>query len=108
MSRLDHLKESGGLPAGDRYARGEDVIFAEVDGDAVALSAERGLCYGLDGIGLRVLQLIEPPATLSDICDQLTAEYEVDAATCESDIAELLGKLASEGLVVVQREVQTG
>lgn len=87
----------------DLVRRGEDLIFAEVDGEAVALSAVQGVCYGLDGIGLRVLQLIDPPATIAEVCRQLTAEYAVDEATCQRDIADLIENLASEGLVVVER-----
>lgn len=88
--------------------RDGDLIFAEVDGEAVALNAARGLCYGLDGIGLRVLQLIDPPATLAEICVRLTAEFDVDAATCERDVRDLIDEMRKEGLVVVQGAVQTG
>jgi hypothetical protein len=91
----------------DRIRRGSDLIFAEVDGEAVALSAARGACYGLDGIGLRVLQLIDSPTTVAEICRRLTAEYDVDEATCESDIVDLLADLEAEGLVKVERESQT-
>ena len=91
----------------DVISRDGDLIFAEVDGEAVALSAARGLCYGLDGIGLRVLQLIETPATLGEICDRLVAEYDVDRTTCEQDVSDLIGSLAAEGLVNVRQDVQT-
>lgn len=84
--------------------RGEDLIFAEVDGEAVALSAARGICYGLNGVGLRVLQLIEPPATIADVCRRLTAEYDVSDSTCEAEVIDLLQDLEAEGLVVVERE----
>lgn len=90
----------------DLVKRGADLMFAEVDGEAVALSVTQGICYGLDGIGLRVLQLIDPPATVADICQQLTSEYEVDERTCEADIIALLEDLETEGMVVVERESQ--
>lgn len=89
-------------------SRDGNLIFAEVHGEAVALNAARGVCYGLDGVGLRVLQLIDPPATLAEICARLNAEYEVDPSTCEQDVADLIDNLAAEGLVIVQRDVQTG
>lgn len=92
----------------DLISRDGDLIFAEVDGEAVALNAARGLCYGLDAVGLRVLQLIDPPATLAEVCARLIAEYEVDDATCEQDVADLIDHLMAEGLVKVQRGVQTG
>jgi len=88
--------------------RSADLIFAEVDGEAVALSASKGVCYGLDGVGLRVLQFIETPATIEDVCRRLTTEYDVDVSTCERDIVDLLENLETEGLVVVEREGQIG
>jgi hypothetical protein len=91
----------------DLVKRGADLMFAEVDGEAVALSVSQGICYGLDGIGLRVLQLIDPPATVADICRRLTSEYEVDEDTCEADIIALLQDLETEGMVVVERESPT-
>lgn len=88
----------------DLVGRSQDLVFAEVDGEAVALSAAQGTCYGLDGIGLRVLQLIDPPTTIGEICRRLTAEYDVDLATCETDTVNLLEELETEGLVVIERE----
>ena len=88
-------------------SRDGDLIFAEVDGEAVALNAGRGLCYGLDGVGLRVLQLIDPPATLAEICARLTAEYDIDTESCERDVADLIDNLAAEGLVIVTGNAQT-
>jgi hypothetical protein len=91
----------------DVVGRSQDLVFAEVDGEAVALSAALGTCYGLDGIGLRVLQLIDPPATVGEICRQLEAEYAVDAVTCETDTINLLKELEIEGLIVVGQESPT-
>lgn len=87
----------------DVVGRSQDLVFAEVDGEAVALCAALGTCYGLDGIGLRVLQLIEPPATIDEICRRLGAEYDVDQQTCETDTINLLMELEIEGLVVVEQ-----
>jgi hypothetical protein len=91
------------IKAASIVGHGPDLIFAEVDGEAVALSAARGVCYGLDGIGLRLLQLSDPPATIGEIGRALTGEYEVDEETCVRDIANLVSDLESEGLVVVKR-----
>ncbi len=93
----------GAMTRTDFVRRSADLIFAEVDGEAVALSAAKGVCYGLDDVGLRVLQLIDPPTTVAEICRRLTSEYEVDESTCEKDIVDLLANLETEGLVTVER-----
>lgn len=95
------------LMRSDVISQDGDLIFAEVDGEAVALNAARGLCYGLDRVGLRVLQLINPPATLADVCTRLIAEFDVDADSCRRDVGDLIDDLAAEGLVIVNRNVQT-
>lgn len=92
---------------GDRVARADDLILAEVDSEAVALSAARGVCYSLNGVGLRILQLMEAPARISEICARLVAEYEIDARTCEIEVTDLLAELEGEGLVAVDRRGQT-
>jgi len=96
-----------GLRLADRIERCGDLIFAEVDGEAVALSASQGVCYGLDSIGLRVLQLIDTPATIAVLCGRLAAEYDVDDDTCQRDVIDLLAQLEAEGLVAVDRTAQT-
>lgn len=86
-----------------RVRRGEDLIFAEVDGEAVAMSAAKGLCFGLDDIGLRVLQMIDREMSVTAICAQLVVEYDVDEQTCRRDVADLLARLEAEGLVKLDR-----
>jgi PqqD family protein of HPr-rel-A system len=78
------------------------LIFAEADGEAVALNASKGKCYGLNNTGLRILQLIEAPASATDICAQLVKEFQVDPTTCEEQVGNLLTELELEGLVVME------
>ena len=42
--------------------------------------------------------------TVSAICSVLLAEFEVDRPTCESQVLELIGRLAQESLVRVGDE----
>lgn len=90
------------LDSTERVRRGDDLIFAEVDGEAVAMSAAKGLCFGLDAIGLRVLQMVDQEMSVEAICAQLVSEYDVDGPTCERDIKDLLASLEAEGLVTLE------
>jgi hypothetical protein len=82
--------------------RGKGLIEAEVDGELVALHIDKGVCYGLNKVGSRVWQLIEQPAKIGDVCARLTSEFDVDAATCERDVLDLLEELRAEGLIEVR------
>ena len=84
--------------------RSDGFIHAEVDHEVVALNIDRGTCYGLNPVGSRIWKIIENPVTIDDICSRLMAEYDVDAATCERQVLDLLEELRSEGLITTLEE----
>jgi len=75
------------------------VIETEVNGDIIALNVETALCYGLNRVGSRVWRLLATPWRVGDLHDRLMAEFEVEPATCERELLELLADLDSEGLI---------
>lgn len=81
--------------------RGE-LIETEVDGELVALHIENGTCYGFNGTATRIWAMIEQPKRLSELTEQLTSEFDVDVATCEAQLKELLDELAADGLVEIR------
>jgi hypothetical protein len=74
-------------------------LAAEIDGEMVALDVDKGICYGLDPIGSRIWSMLADPTSLAAICAVMTRLYDVDEATCERDVGDLLADLAAEGLV---------
>jgi hypothetical protein len=89
------------LTVADRVGRSDGAICAEVDGEVVALDAERGVCYGLNRVASHVWGLIDPPARIGEVCTSLINRYDVDAATCERQVLDLLEDLRGEGLIVI-------
>jgi len=82
--------------------RREGLIQAEVDGELVALHIDQGTCYGFNGTATRIWALIEKPRLLSEIRDALVGEYDIDPATCETQLGDLLKTLEQDGLVELQ------
>jgi hypothetical protein len=78
-----------------------DLLSAVVDGELVGMSVERGTCYGLNEVATRIWGLLAEPRTLSQLCEALAAEYEVDPATCRSDVESHLLEMQSAGLIAV-------
>jgi len=78
------------------------LIEAEVDGELIGLEVEQGLCYGFNATATRIWALIEQPRTLSALRDQLLAEYEIDAETCERELRAVLAELEADGLVALE------
>ena len=72
---------------------------AEVDGEVVALSIDKGICYGLNNVGSRIWRELTVPVSVRDICGRLLCEYRVDQVTCEQEVLALLEELRAEGLV---------
>lgn len=83
-------------------AQSPQVVFCEVAGEAVLLDVEAGKYYALDPVGTAVLQHLQSPATLDQICRRLCDEFDVGPEQCEVDVAALLEELASHGLVKLE------
>ncbi len=96
------MQPSPSLSSEAVIVRGDGLIEAEVDGEIVALHVDRGTCYGLNKVGSRVWQLIAAPMSIEDLCAKLVSEYEVDPATCERQVVDLLEELRAEGLIKVR------
>ena len=80
------------------------VIEAEIDREIVALSIERGTCYGMNRVGSRIWNLIAEPIRICDLCEMLVDAYKVDPAVCERQVLDLLEGLRAEGLVAMVEE----
>lgn len=72
---------------------------AEVDGEVVALSMDKGMCYGLNRVGSRIWRELFSPIAVADLCERLLREYLVDRETCEREVIALLRELCAEGLI---------
>ena len=85
-----------------RVERRGEMIETEVDGELVALHIDNGSCYGFNSTATRIWAMIEQPRLLSELTEELVSEFEVDTATCEAQLRELLDELASDGLVEIR------
>lgn len=77
----------------------EDLVATDLDGEIVMMSIENGQYYGLDDIGSRIWTLLEKPHRVSDLCDILMQEFEVELEQCQQDVLAFLNELAEDSLV---------
>jgi hypothetical protein len=82
-----------------RVVRCQELLEADVDGEVIGLHIERGQCYGLNEVASEIWRMLASPVSVEEICQQLTAEYEVDGSTCRSEVLTLLTQLEQERLV---------
>ena len=84
----------------DRVAVHPSVICRELAGEAVLLSLESGVYYGLDGVGTRVWQLLVEDKSIADACAAMIDEYETTLDVLHEDVLTLVDTLCEKGLVM--------
>lgn len=76
-----------------------DIVFREVDGEAVILNLDSGLYFGLDQVGTRIWHLIQEHGSLQKIFETMCEEFDVGSDTLERDLLGLMDELCAKGLV---------
>src|SRR5262245_62952277 len=82
--------------------RDPDVIAAEADQDLVMVSIANGAYYGVSDVAREIWEAIEQPKKVSDLIDDLTANYKVERSLCEQEILSFLQSLLTEHLLQVR------
>jgi hypothetical protein len=92
---------SGKNPVGPNtvIAQIEELVSSDLDGETVMMSVKNGKYYGMDAIGSRIWTLIKQPRSVSELCDILLEEFDVDCERCEGDVLIFLNKLAEDNLI---------
>jgi hypothetical protein len=94
------MPEASDVTPDTRLTVSDAALSTSIPGEIVILDPESGQYFGLEGVGARAWALLEATATLADMVRTISAEYEVDAATCERDLRSLIADLRARGLVI--------
>jgi hypothetical protein len=86
------------LTLNDSIVVSEDVLFRELDDEAVLLNLKTGIYFGLNPLGTRIWQLIVTERALCRVLDAMLLEYDVERSVLETDLLELSRQLCSSGL----------
>ena len=81
---------------------GKDVMFRELDGEAVLLNLESGKYYGLDPVGLRIWQFVQRTPLLRSVWQSMQDEFDAPADTLHTDLLTFIDELSVEGLITLQ------
>jgi Coenzyme PQQ synthesis protein D (PqqD) len=76
-------------------------LWTNLAGEVVILDVERGIYFGLDGVGTVIWELLQQPRLISEIVDRVVHEYDVDRSRAESDVHALLADLSTRELIEV-------
>ena len=83
-------------------SRNEATVFTDLDDTIVMMDVEEGQYYELDQIGARIWTLLETGRSVADLCDALSAEFDVDPDTCRRDTLEFLQTACTMRIVHIQ------
>jgi Coenzyme PQQ synthesis protein D (PqqD) len=79
----------------------DDVLFQELQGEAVLLNLKTGVYLGLDQVGTRIWQLLQAEGALSRVLELMIEEYNVTQERCAKDLLDLVGQMEKQQLVEV-------
>ena len=85
-----------------RVKMSPEVLFRELDGEAVMLDLGTEKYYGLDKVGTRMWQLLEEHDDTEKVIAVLLTEYDVTEERLRQDLAELVENLTEAGLASVE------
>jgi hypothetical protein len=78
-----------------------DVIYRDLEDEAVLLDLKTGTYFGLDPMGTRMWHLLEENSSLQLVAQRITEQYDVTPDVCERDLREFVGRLREKGLIEV-------
>ena len=96
------MTEIPSVTIASRVKLSEDVLFQELQGDAVLLDLKTGVYFGLDKVGTRIWTLLGENKVISAVVDAMTQQFDVSPERCTEDILALVLKLHEQGLIEIE------
>jgi Coenzyme PQQ synthesis protein D (PqqD) len=80
----------------------EDVIFRELNGEAVVLNLDSGTYFGLNSVGMRIWQLCQEHGSLREVWEAMQREFDAPGEALQSDLLAFVNELSSKRLLTRQ------
>ena len=87
------------IGADTRLQRDSDIVAAAMGREIAMMEMESGKYFVLDEIAASIWTRLESPATMRELCDELSAHYDVTPDQCAADVAPFLERLLARRLV---------
>ncbi len=76
-----------------------EVVFRDLEGEAVLLNLNTGTYFGLDVVGTRIWHLLRERGRLLEVRDAIVGEYDVTAEVFADDLLRFVEALEAQGLL---------
>lgn len=75
-------------------------LSANLDDELVLLNPRTARYHAVHGPGNQILQLLDQPRTVRELCEAMTARFDVAGDICERDVLAFIRALIREELAV--------
>lgn len=86
------------LELSQKITRHSDILSAEIGGEAVMMSIEKGAYFGLNPIATRIWDLIDQPQSIDELIAVISEEYDVSDEQCAADVQEFVADMLARGI----------
>lgn len=93
------MSESGRLADDRVFKRNDDVRYRIIDGEAVVIRQGAAEVLGLNEVGARLLDRVDGTASVRELVDALSSEFDADRSQVERDVDAFLKELLSAGVI---------
>jgi hypothetical protein len=91
------------IPFEARCIASPNIMFLNVDNEAVLLNTETELYFGLDDIGTIFWDDLTNAPSIQTALERLASKFDgVDEATLRNDFIEFIDKMQQRGLITVE------
>jgi hypothetical protein len=84
-----------------KVQRNGEWLSAMMGEECAMMSIDSGNYVTLSRVGTRIWELLEPPTTVSALCERLVDEFEVPAPVCRAEVDAFLAELARHQAVTL-------
>lgn len=84
----------------ERYSTQEDVVACELDDSFAILKLETSEYFKLNATGALVWERISSGATLDEIVEAVSSNFDIGPEECRQDVIALVAELEKAGLIV--------
>ena len=87
------------LPAAAVLVASRSLLGVDLGDEKVLLDMDSATYFGLDPISSRILDLLDVPRSIAEICATLEVEYAVASERCVSEVTAVLNDMLVKGIV---------
>lgn len=86
------------------YRQNTDICAAELDGEMCLFDPSKAKYLNINGSGSVIWNLLAEPIDKETIVAELLERYEVEEATCQSEVEAFLKDATEQGLVLQESD----